>query len=572
MIKFKDLKVKTKIIASFSIIIVLLFILSAVSINRINTFQDLFVDISKNSVKKVQSSYDIKGRVNRAFASYIVLVVSNNTEKGAEQERIFNESMKEYEEIYSDLKGMIVTEVGKKAIDEVGKEAEKSKEILSKFKETAKRTDLTNEDMAKGIGELEKAQNQWLEAIDGIIDATIKDKDNQSIKVNDILELTKSILVGSVIISLILSVILMYVLARDITRSLGKIKAFADRIAGYDFTTPIDENRKDEFGETALSLNKAQEDIKNLIKIIIENSEEISAGSEELYSTSEEMASKLGNINDGTKDIANSALESSAVAEEVTASSEEIASSSAQLSTKAMDGSNESASISERAIGVKNKAQEFNYEATKLYKEKEKNIVKAIEEGKVVEEISVMADAISSISDQTNLIALNAAIEAARVGEHGKGFAVVAEEVRRLAEQSSHTVSTIQVTVDKVKKAFDNLSMNTQGILQFIDEKVTKDYESFVHIGEQYNKDAQFLNGMSEDIAAMSQEINATIDQVATAIQGVADNTQGTAEHSSNILSNVEEATEAMKIVTETAKAQADLAQNLSELTQRFKL
>ncbi|MEW8955426.1 methyl-accepting chemotaxis protein [Clostridium sp.] len=572
MIKFKDLKVKTKIIASFSIIIVLLFILSIISVRRINTFHELFIDVSKNSVKKVQYAYDIKGRVNEAFASYVILLVSNNAEKGAEQEKIFNENIKEYEEIYSNLKGMMVTEDGKQAIDNIYIEAEKAKEVLSKFKETAKRTDLTNEDMSKAVGELEKYQSQWLEAIDGAIDATIKAKDNQSLEVNNMLIATKSILIGAVIISLILSLILMYILTRDITKALEKIKSFANRIAGYDFTTPIDENRKDEFGETALSLNKAQEDIKSLIKTIIENSEEISAGSEELYSTSEEMTSKLSNINHGTKDIANSALESSAVAEEVTASSEEIASSSAQLSTKAMDGSNESASISERAIGVKNKAQEFNDEATKLYKEKEKDIVRAIEEGKVVEEISVMADAISSISDQTNLIALNAAIEAARVGEHGKGFAVVAEEVRRLAEQSSHTVSTIQVTVDKVKKAFDNLSVNTQGILKFIDEKVTKDYESFVQIGEQYNKDAQFLNVMSEDIAAMSQEINATIDQVATAIQGVADNTQGTAEYSSNILSNVEEATESMKAVTETAKAQADLAQNLSELTQRFKL
>lgn len=75
-----------------------------------------------------------------------------------------------------------------------------------------------------------------------------------------------------------------------------------------------------------------------------------------------------------------------------------------------------------------------------LYKEKRETIIKAIEEGKIVNKIKDMAAAIESIADQTNLLALNAAIEAARAGENGKGFAVVADEVRKLAEQSKTEV------------------------------------------------------------------------------------------------------------------------------------
>ena len=124
--------------------------------------------------------------------------------------------------------------------------------------------------------------------------------------------------------------------------------------------------------------------------------------------------------------------------------------------------------IKKHAIDIRNKAEKDIEIGNAIYISKRENIIKAIEEGKIVKEIKVMADGIASIAEQTNLLALNAAIEAARAGEQGRGFAVVAEEVRKFAEQSSGTVTQIQDMVIQVQFAFNNLSNSGQDVLNFI--------------------------------------------------------------------------------------------------------
>ena len=91
-----------------------------------------------------------------------------------------------------------------------------------------------------------------------------------------------------------------------------------------------------------------------------------------------------------------------------------------------------------------------------------KDLEEALNKVSVVKNISAMSDSIMSISEQTNLLSLNASIEAARAGEHGKGFAVVANEVKKLAEQSTSTVTDIQKKVDEALEAVQALSITSK--------------------------------------------------------------------------------------------------------------
>jgi len=337
-------------------------------------------------------------------------------------------------------------------------------------------------------------------------------------------------------------------------------------------TSQFDENRKDEIGMLNNSINNMQKELASLIKGILDNSQELSASAEELSATVEELTSKVFTIKESVNHIANGIQDSSAASQELSASMEEVDESIIQLSQKAMEGSGNANQAKDRAVIVKNNSNKAIEETRKIYDEKQKNMMKAIEDGRVVEKIKVMADTIASIAEQTNLLALNAAIEAARAGEQGRGFAVVAEEVRKLAEQSSQAVTGIQETIIKVQTAFKS-SVNTgSDILNFINNNVNEQFDAYGKTGIQYYNDSDFVSKMSEEIAAMSEEITATVGEVNGAIQNMALTSQDSNEQSETIKESMDEATIAIEQVAQTAQSQAELAQKLNEMVQKFKI
>lgn len=476
---FSNLKIGTRLGASFVLMMLLMLVLAGVGLNRLGMMQEnLHVITNQNNVQSAYLVQMQKTIMDRAIALRNFVILTDPELIKPEVERMEKNRL-DYAAAESKLEKMF---------NEISETTPHEKQAIAKIKELAVRA-LPLYEKAKELGlskkrdelaaflmkEMRPVQRAWLNEVSDLI--KFEDKLNQE----EVANAEKSgssarvFMIGVTLFSIILGSVIAYWITRSITQPLGHAVEISKAVANGDLTVQITSNAKDETGQLMQSLKEMNDGLIHIVQ-------QVRSGTDAIAAATSEIAT-------GNLDLSSRTEQQASSLEETASSMEELTSTVKQNADNARQANQLASSASEVALrGGGVVAQVVD-------------TMSSINESsrKIVDIISV----IDGIAFQTNILALNAAVEAARAGEQGRGFAVVASEVRNLAQRSATAAKEIKELInDSVSKVDSGTKLVDQA-----GATMTEVVESVKRVSD-----------VISEISAASQEQSSGIDQISQAI------------------------------------------------------
>ncbi|TFY91794.1 methyl-accepting chemotaxis protein [Pseudomonas kairouanensis] len=307
-------------------------------------------------------------------------------------------------------------------------------------------------------------------------------------------------MISGIVLAFIIAIVIGVLITRLITRPIAQAVHSAQRIAQGDLTQAIVTNRTDEAGQLLMALSDMQGGLKSTLVEIANASDQLASAAEELSAVTDESSRGLTRQNDEIQQAATAVNQMTAAVDEVASNAVSTSEASRQATTEAEDGRQQ---VEQAVTGMGSMVSEINDSTQSV-----------ADLAGQVREIGKVIDVIRGIADQTNLLALNAAIEAARAGEQGRGFAVVADEVRALAHRTQTSTVDIEKMIGEVQVGADDAvaamtksltwANNTQVLAQNAGEALQRITASVAKINERN----LVIASASEEQAQVAREVD----------------------------------------------------------------
>ncbi|WP_332650285.1 methyl-accepting chemotaxis protein [Lysinibacillus sp. 54212] len=382
--------------------------------------------------------------------------------------------------------------------------------------------------------------------------------------------LIKTIVFGLILI--VASIVFAIYTARKISRP---VKALSERmsfIIDGDLSLPaMPPTTKDEVGHLTEQTNAMSERISTILREIQDTAGEVAASSEELTQAAHEVKEGTIHVSKAMSEITNGTELQASNASNIAITMNDFASKISDLH----HSSDSLKSHSSTVMTLTANGRELMEHSTLQMNTIDQIVQGAVEKvegfSNNTQQISKLVSVIHDIADQTNLLALNAAIEAARAGEHGKGFAVVADEVRKLAEQVSVSVVDISNIVEKIQHESIIVTTSLEQGYSEVEKgtlQIASTNDTFIRIADALRLMVDNINGMSEKLAVVADSstlINHSIDEIAAVSEQSAAGIEETS-------ATVEQAASSMEEISENAGNLAQRAELMNDLVKQFKL
>lgn len=353
------------------------------------------------------------------------------------------------------------------------------------------------------------------------------------------------------------------------------IKRLSDAInvvSSGDLTYKVQISKtKDEVELLGVNFTQMIENLKELIIKTKEMGESVAAASQEMLDSSEEVKTVTGHISLAVADLAMGATEQAASTDRGNSMITEVVNGLNHI-TREMSNSEKLADKAKDTVEVGKESVQFQSIKMRENKEVAANVSDAIFllSNKSVEIGEILTD-IKSIADQTNLLSLNASIEAARAGEQGRGFAVVAEEIRKLAEQSNHSLTKIDNIIKEVQSGVAD-AVEEMNKVQVVVNEQEGALTNTVNAFERISKVVAEIHGNTRGVAEVSNQISEQSKQAGGIVGQIAVISQETAAGTEEVSASAEQQTMVMHHIAESAGHLSTLANELRESINRFKV